>query len=181
MELMQAVMQRRSVRKYQDKAIAEEVLSRVLEAARQAPSWANVQPVRWIKVTSAELKSRLAETLSPGNPSTKAMTQAPVVLGLCYVKGLSGFYQGRPTTSLGEWGMFDAGLAAANLTLAAAAEGLGTVHVGAIDVDAAAKVLQVPEDAQLVELMPIGYPATEGKSPPRKELADLVFTDKYRD
>ena len=180
MDVHEAIQLRRSIRKYLDKPIPPEVLDRVLDAARRAPSWANVQTTRWIVVTDPEIKKQLVTALLPRNPSTAAVQNAPVVLGLCYVKGLSGCYQGQPVTSLGDWGSFDAGLAAANLTLAAKAEGLGTVHVGALNIENTARILQVPDDVQFVELIPLGYPADEGRPTPRKELGELVHREKYR-
>jgi nitroreductase len=180
MEFYESLQKRRSTRKYQELIIPEDVLQRVFEAARRAPSWANSQAVRWVVVRDWKTKSRLAATLSPGNPSTEAITKAPVVLALCYIRNRSGFYKGKPSTPLGDWGMFDAGLAAANLTLAAAAEGLGTVHVGAIDIAAAARELNVPDDVQLVELIPLGYPAQEPTPTNRLDLAKIMFADEYR-
>ena len=180
MDLYEAVKKRFSVRKYKSDPIDDQVLDRVLDAARLAPSWANVQATRYIIVTDQDIKAELATCLTKGNPSTNAITQAPVIIGLCFVKGTSGYYTDQPLTSLeGQWGMFDAGLAAANLTLAAAAEGLGTVHVGALNIEKAAQILEVPEQAQFVELIPLGYPDQEFYSPKRMELAELLFKERY--
>ncbi len=179
MDVHEAIRTRRSIRKYQDRPIPTEVLNRVLEAARVAPSWANVQATRWIVVTDPALKEKLAATLSPRNPSSAAIQQAPVVLGLCYLKNISGCYGGKPVTSLGDWGMFDAGLAAANLTLAAVAEGLGTVHVGALNLEAAAALLQVPSEVQFVELIPLGYPVDQGRPTSRKEMSEITSRERF--
>lgn len=179
MDFYQTLDRRQSVRLYKSNAIPPEVLQRVLDAARRAPSWANTQATRWIVVANPEIKAQLAPCLSPGNPSAKALVQAPVVLALCFLKKRSGFYKGEPTNTLGDWGLFDAGLAAAQLTLAAAAEGLGTVHVGAIHIEMAAETLQVPPDVQLVELIPIGYPEQTPKQTSRLELDQISFHEKY--
>ncbi|NLH50163.1 MAG: nitroreductase [Myxococcales bacterium] len=179
MELSQALEQRCSVRRFKDDPIPPAVLQRVLEAARRAPSWANAQPARWIVVTDPAIKAKLAPCLSPGNPSSAAILKAPVVLALCFVKKRSGYYKGTPSTSLGDWGLFDAGLAAANLSLAAVAEGLGTVHVGAINLELAAETLQVPADVQLVELIPLGYPEQWPNKTTRLELEKIVSHEKY--
>jgi nitroreductase len=180
MDLYQAIQQRCSVRKFEEREIPAEVLQRVFQAAVRAPSWANVQATRWIVVQDAATKARLAETLSPGNPSRAGLANAPVVLALCFLRGRSGFYKGAATTSLGDWGMFDAALAAANLTLAATAEGLGTVHVGALHVELAATILGLPADLQLVELIPLGYPAVPVKPTMRLEVDKIFSYDRYR-
>jgi nitroreductase len=179
MDVHEAIQKRRSIRQYQDRPIPPDVLTRVLEAARRAPSWANVQSARWIVVTDPQRRQELTAALSPRNPATAAFAQAPVVLALCFVKGQSGCYQGQPRTSLGDWGLFDAGLAAANLTLAATAEGLGTVHVGATNIETAARILQIPDSVQFIEFIPLGYPADEGRATPRKELGEIISREKY--
>jgi nitroreductase len=180
MDFYEALDARRSIRKYEQRWIDNDVLHRIFEAARRAPSWANSQAVRWVVVRDAKIQMQLAAALSPGNPSTNAVLNAPVVLGLFFVRGKSGFYKGQATTSLGDWGLFDAGLAAANLTLAAAAEGLGTVHVGAFDHEQAAAVLQAPITAQLVELIPLGYPAHDSVVTARLEMNKVFFENLYR-
>lgn len=180
MDVFEAVEKRFSVRKFKSDPIPPQVLTRVLEAARRAPSWANEQATRYILVTDPQQKALLAQTLTHRNPSSRAIEAAPVLIGLCYVKGASGYYKGKALTSLeGKWGFFDAGLAAAQLTLAAVAEGLGTVHVGALDIEKAAALLDVPDDVQFLELIPLGYPDQAFNSPARKELAELVFAEKY--
>jgi nitroreductase len=76
--------------------------------------------------------------------------------------------------------MFDTGIAMENLALAAHALGLGTVHVGyIIDYKKVAEILELPEGVVAVEMTPLGFPAAEAKAPPRKELAEIVFYEKY--
>lgn len=180
MEFYDAVRKRCSVRKFKTDPIPQDVLDRILEAARWSPSWANVQATRYILVTDPEIKKNLSNCLTEKNPATRAVETAPLVIGLCLVKGESGYYKGKALTSLeGQWGLFDAGLAAAQLTLAAAAEGLGTVHAGALNIEKGTEVLQVPDSAQLVELIPIGYPNQPFSSPKRKDISELVFKDTF--
>ena len=180
MDTYEAIARRFSVRKYKSDPIPEPVLERILEAARRAPSWANAQATRYVVVTDPDLKAALAQCLTERNPATKAVAHAPVVIALCFVQGESGYYKGKALTSLeGQWGLFDAGLAAANLTLAAAAEGLGTVHAGALNLEKAAALLDIPDSAQLLELIPLGYPDQPFASPARKDLKELVFAEKF--
>jgi nitroreductase len=75
--------------------------------------------------------------------------------------------------------MFDTGIAAEHLALAAAAEGLGTVHVGLFDSEAADKLLVLPEDRTTVELIPLGYPESHPPRVERKPLKDFVFKESY--
>ena len=178
-ELMDAIKNRRSIRAYDNKEIPEDVLNQVLEAVRWAPSWANTQCWEIVAVKDPAVKEALQGTLSKGNPSTKAMVEAPVVLVLAGKLQSSGYYKGQATTSIGDWYMFDLGLAAQNLCLAAHGLGLGTVMIGLYDLEKAAKVLGLPEDYQMVALIPIGYAAKPSSAPKRREISEFTRQDKF--
>ena len=180
MEVLEAIKTRRSIRKYQTTPVDEQTVEAVLEAARWAPSWANTQCWRFIVVREEAIKAELAETLTANNPAREAIAKAPVVIVACAELGKSGCYRGEPVTDKGDnWYMFDVALAMQNLALAAHALGLGTVHVGAFDAKKAEAILGVPEGFRVVEMSPLGYPGQEGRVTPRKELAELVFRDRF--
>ena len=180
MEVLEAIRTRRSVRKFSPEPVPEEALRAVLEAARWAPSWANTQCWRIVVVRDPERKKALSETLIPErNPAREAVEKAPVLLAVCGEKGVSGFYKGKPITDKGDWLMFDVALAVQNICLAAHALGLGTVIVGALDHHRASELLGLPDEVELVVLMPLGRPAQEPKTPPRKELSEFVYLDTY--
>ncbi len=178
-ELMQILKGRRSIRNYQNQAVPEEVLNLILEAVQWSPSWANTQCWEVVAVKDPETKNRLQETLSQGNPATRAMVEAPVVLVLCGKQGISGFYKGQVTTKFGDWFMFDLGLATQSLCLAAWNLGLGTVVVGLFDHNRAAAVLSVPEGYELVAMLPLGYPAKQPAAPKRREISEFTHLDKF--
>ncbi len=180
MEVLEAIKTRRSIRKYKATPVDEKALEQVLEAARWAPSWANTQCWRFVIVRDQKVKEQLAETLSTNNPATDAVKNAPAVIVGCAEKGRAGCYHGEPTTDKGGyWYMFDVGLAMENLVLAAHALGLGTVYIGAFDAKKAGEVLGVPEGFCVVAMTPLGYPDQEARVPPRKELAEITFRDKF--
>ena len=179
MDVMSAIRSRRSVRYYKPDAVKEADLQVILEAARWAPSWANTQCWRFVVVRDMATKAKLASTLSPGNPATSAVTEAPVVIAACAQLGKAGHKRGEVSTDKGDWFMFDVALAMQNLTLAAWSLGLGTVHVGLLDAKKAAEILQLPPDIVFVELTPLGYPNEQPKATPRKELSEIVFYDRY--
>lgn len=179
MEVMEAIKGRRSVRKYKPDAVRKEDLQAVLEAARWAPSWSNTQCWRFIVVQEPGMKAKLAGVLTTWNPAAAAIREAPVVVVACAELGRSGIYKGEAVTAKGDWYMFDAGLAMQNLMLAAHSLGLGTVHVGAFDDRKAAEILGVPEGFVVVEMTPLGYPAAEPRAPARKELSELVFSERW--
>jgi len=180
MDTFEAIYSRRSVRQYRDTPVADEVLKKVLEAARWAPSWANTQCTHYVVVKDPETKVGLANCLSKGNPASEAIKHAPVVIVACAELGKSGYYKGVAATDKGEWFMFDVGIAMQNLALAACALGLGTVHVGLIpDSKKVDEVLGLPSGVVSVEMTPLGYPAGDSKAPPRKDMSELVFYEKY--
>ena len=179
MDLMDAIRGRRSIRKYKPDPVPEEVLRTLLEGVRWSPSWANTQCWEVIVVKDQNVKSELAVTLAKTNPALSSMTEAPLVVVLCGKKGVSGFKKGEATTVKGDWLMFDTGIAMQNLCLTAHALGLGTVVVGNFDHKKAEEILGVPQSAEVVAMTPLGYPATEGSAPKRKEPSEFVFYEKY--
>jgi len=180
MDLMEAIYQRRSVRRYKPDPVREEDLNAILDAARWAPSWANTQCWSLVVVRDAGVKAALADTLNPTNPALKSITEAPVVIVACAEVEKSGWKKGEPVTDKGDyWYMFDVALAMQNLVLAAHSLGLATVHVGLFDARRAATVLGLPPGVVCVEMTPLGYADEAPEAPPRKELAEIVFHNSY--
>jgi nitroreductase len=178
-DLMSVVKGRRSIRRFQDKSVPETDLQQILEAIQWSPSWANTQCWEVIVVKEAATKEKLKETLMPKNPAVVGVTEAPVVLALCGKRQSSGFYKGQATTKLGDWFMFDLGIATQSLCLAAHDLGLGTVIVGSLDHDKAKGVLGVGEGYELVALIPVGYPAKDSAAPKRREIREFTHYDKF--
>ena len=180
MDLMEAIRERRSIRKYKSNPVSEEALQKVIEAVRWSPSWANTQCWELIVVRDPNVKSELANTLTATNPARSSMTEAPLVIVLCGKKGISGFKKGEVATVKGDWLMFDTGIAMQTLCLAAHDLGLGTVVVGLFDHKKAEEILGVPQNVEVVAMTPLGYPAAAGGPPKRKELSDFVYYEKYQ-
>jgi nitroreductase len=179
MDLMEAIKERRSIRKYKPDPVSEEALQKVFEAVRWSPSWANTQCWELILVRDPNIKSELANTLTRTNPARSSMTEAPVVIVLCGKKGVSGFKKGEATTVKGDWLMFDTGIAMQSLCLAAHALGLGTVVIGLFDHKKVEEILGLPLNVEVVAMTPLGYPAAQAGAPKRKEVSEFVYYEKY--
>ncbi len=179
METLECIKARKSMRKYKSDPVPLEVLKKVLEALQWAPSWANTQCWEILVVDDAELKVKLQACLPPFNPSFKAMLEAPLVIVVCGRKGRAGFKKGQAMTIHGDWMSFDCGIASEHLCLAARELGLGTVHVGLMDHKKAKETLGLPEDIEVFEFIPLGYPADEFKGPGRKALAEFVHWNSF--
>jgi nitroreductase len=191
MELFEAINSRRSIRKYKADPVDDKKIEAILEAGRWAPSWSNTQCWRFIVVRDAQVKAKIAESLlrfklpdkEIENPATNNIKNVPVVIVVCARMGTSGTAPGTGSgaffTDKGNWYMFDTALAVENMVLAAHGLGLGTVIIGTFDAVKLGKTLNVPEGYQVVTLFPVGVPEQAGKVPPRKELSEIAFKDKW--
>ena len=185
MDTIEAIKNRRSIRKFKSNPVDDKTLEIVLDAARLAPSWANTQCWKFIVIRDNATKASLAEIvqINPNlgsNPAANALRIAPVIVVAIAEKGVSGYFNGKPLTDKGEyWFMFDIALAMQNLTLAATALGLGTVHMGLFDHQKAASILEVPDNYYVVAMTPLGYPEYQPNQRPRKALNEIVFYEKF--
>ncbi|MCI6831802.1 MAG: nitroreductase family protein [Clostridiales bacterium] len=174
MEIIEGIQTRRSVRKFQDKAVPHDVLEQVIAAAAYAPSWKNTQISRYIAIEGRETIDKLAEQYAPFNART--LSTAPLLIAQTCVTKRSGYERdGSFTTDRGAgWEMYDCGIAAQTFCLAAHEAGLGTVILGIFDRPALEKHLHVPEGQELVALIAVGYPDQEPAAPRRKAVSDLL-------
>ncbi|MEA1960086.1 MAG: nitroreductase family protein [Bacillota bacterium] len=179
METRECIKTRRSIRRFTDEPVSDEMLVELLEAFRWSPSWANTQVWEVVVVKDQALKEKLAGCVPEKNPGHKAVLQAPIVFAVCCKLGSSGYKGGELLTDKGDWYMFDAGIASQNLCLAAHDLGLGSVHVGTLNHKVIDELLGLPADIKSVEIIPVGHPAKEGAAPPRKELETFVYADRY--
>lgn len=166
---------RRSIRSFTAQPVSHELIRKIVETASYAPSWKNTQITRYIAV-EGEQKAALAKctSLYPGNGAI--MEQAPMVIAVTAVTKRSGYERdGSFSTPKGTgWQMYDAGAASEAFCLAAYEQGLGTVIMGLFDEADAARVLSLPEDRELVALIPIGYPAENPAAPRRRAVDELL-------
>jgi len=177
--ISEVITSRRSIRRFAPRPVEEEKLARILELARWTPSWGNTQCWEVIAVTDAAMLGRLAKELSPKNPATLALANGPMTLAVCGEKRKSGFYKGEQSTVLGDWLMFDLGLLTQTISLAAHAEGLGSVIVGAFNQQQARELLAVPASHEIVALLPMGYPDHAPSAPRRREAADFTHYGRF--
>ena len=95
MEVMEAIKGRRSIRNYTSRPVDDKTLEIILEAARQAPSWANTQCWRFILVRDKKVKDKLIDTLTrlPNrpNPAARAVKETPVTIVACAELRKSGY------------------------------------------------------------------------------------------
>ncbi|MBR1931909.1 MAG: nitroreductase family protein [Lachnospiraceae bacterium] len=175
MTAKECITGRRSIRSFTEQPISHEVLADIVATASYAPSWKNTQIVRYIAV-EGETKSKLAKCTSAYARNGEIMDNAPMVIAVAIIKGRCGYERdGSFTTDRGDgWQMFDAGVASEAFCLAAHEQGIGSVIMGIFDRKEAAELLELPDDMDLVTLIPIGYPAETPNAPKRKTVEDLL-------
>ena len=165
MDIYEAIRTRKSVRAYLDRPIEEGTLERVLEAARLAPSAGNDQEWRFIVVRDRQTRERIAAE-SARQPF---IGTAPVLLACCAETDGRVMRCGQPAYPI------DVAIAMDHLTLAAAAEGLGTCWIGSFDETLVKQILGIPAGVRVVQLMPLGYPVDPSPVPKsRLELGKIL-------
>jgi len=155
MDFFNVIKTRRSIRSYKPDPIPDQILNRVLDAARVAPSGSNRQPTRLIVIKNRERR----ESLVPLCNGQKFIAEAPVLIAACgnEIRTNRGGYMGKYSV------LIDVAIAMDHLTLAARAVGLGTCWIGSFSNADIKNFLHIPEDKQVVTLTPLGYPSG-GKS-----------------
>lgn len=171
MDVLEAIRTRRSVRKYKNAPIPDEVLNRILEAVRLAPSAKNFQPWKFILIREPELKAKIAAACV----NQTFMAEAPVIVAACGLPEKGYTRMGRYMNS---WPV-DVTIAFEHLVLQAQAEGLGTCWIGAFYEEEVKALLGVPAEVRVLGLTPLGYPDEHPSARPRRPLGDIISREKY--
>ena len=176
MTAKECILGRRSIRRFKADPVSHELLAQIVETASYAPSWKHTQITRYIAI-EGDLKEKIANegtSLYPGNG--RIISGAPVLVAVTVLKNRSGYERdGSFSTPRGDgWQMYDAGVASEAFCLAAYDKGLGTVIMGIIDDDKIADLLNVPQDREVVAVIPVGYPAESPVAPKRKPVEELI-------
>ena len=173
MDIFKVFRDRRSIRKFKETPVALEKIEQILDSARLAPSWKNMQCWRFLVLTEADKREKILAAFPDDNPGKKAIAAAPVVIVVC----------GNPDESDVENGIeyfvADVAIAFEHLCLAAHALGLGTCWMGWYDEKVIKLALGIPDSIRVVGITPLGYPDQEPKPRPRKALAEIAFFEQW--
>jgi len=180
MELHEAIMTRRSVRKFTDYIVTEEEIKQLMHAAQWAPSWSNTQCWEFVIIRDKDLIQKIAGTYSETNPAKKCSESASVLIACCAKSDLPVYRDGVKRTKFDSWYMFDLGIAVQNIWLKAHDLGLGTVVVGLMDHAKCAELLDVKAPYELVCILPVGKPVELKKEGPRRrEITGFMHREKF--
>lgn len=175
MNLVECINTRRSIRKFTEEPVSHEVIEKIVDLAKMAPSWKNTQITRYTVIETKELKDRIAtEATNAFNANT--LNTAAAIVAVSVVKNRCGFERdgSYTTTKKDSWQMFDAGVASQTFCLAAHEYGIGSVIMGIFDYDKVAEIIDLPDTQEMVALIAIGHPAEEPQAPKRKTVEELV-------
>jgi len=164
MDIYEAIQIRKSVRAFLDRDVEDTVLTRILSAARLAPSAKNFQEWRFIVVRDPNTRLQLARAAR----GQKYVGQAPVVLACCAET------DGHVMTCGQLCYPIDLAIAIDHITLSAAAEGLGTCWIGAFFEDQVKEILGISPKIRVVALLPLGYPADPSPVEKRRLPLDAI-------
>ncbi len=169
MTLLDTIRKRYSCRSYQERPIEQEKLDILFEAARLAPSAKNEQDWRFVVVTDKETKRKVAETTNRPNVFEKA----GVIIAACS----NSDYVMRCGQAIGP---IDIAIALEHIALQATELGLATCWIGSFYPEKVRKILGIPDDIAIIELMTVGYPADSPKQPSREPIEKIVCYDKWQ-
>jgi len=168
MDVYDAIRQRRSVRKFEDRPIPDDVLNRVLDAGVLAPTGRNLQEWKYVVVCESNAKKLLADA-----SEQPFLAAAQAIVAVVSLDPDRKMYCGISA------GAVDCAIVIDHMTLAAVAEGLGSCWIGHFDQDKCRQILDVPASAKIIEMLVLGYPADKPSDKKRKTLDELACWEKF--
>ena len=200
MNVDEAIAERRSIRRYRSDPIPDEIVQRLLEAARLAPSSSNLQSWKFKLVSDFETRKRLREMAF----NQRFIEMAPLVIVCCadlfafkerMRRSFELITEGKVRPNLemmmrmavragrGEdreayqiiSAAINVAIAVENIVLEATELGLGTCWVRAFEQDSVAEFLKLPLEVIPIVLLPVGYPAESPAQRPRKSLDEITI------
>lgn len=195
-DLEAVVRRRRMVRAFRREPVDDELLDRLLDLARRAPSAGNTQPWELLVLRGAEVARYWETTLAdPDSFRWQGLLRAPVLV-VPYVrpsayadrysepdKATTGLGDGVDAWSVPYW-WIDGGAAVQNLLLAVTAAGLGACLFGQFEHESAVRnTFGVPADRRALGTIAIGHAAPDepGQSATRArpDLAAIVHRGRW--
>lgn len=194
MKIYNAIISRRTIRKFQQKPIKLSILKKIVNAGRLAPSAGNLQPLEYVIAVDDALRERIfpnlrwAAYIAPeGNPKNNERPVAYIIILV------------NKEISFGSFFKYDVGASAENITLAALEEGIGCCWIGSFNRKKIENILKIPEQHSADLVLALGYPLEnpecyeieKGKSikyykdtsgvlhVPKRKIADITHIDYF--
>ncbi|MCM8829724.1 MAG: nitroreductase family protein [Candidatus Omnitrophica bacterium] len=171
MEFEDVIKTRRSIRRYKKKEIPEDILKKILEGARLAPSGNNRQPWYFIVVRDEAKKRKIAEY----SYNQTFIADADCIIVCCGKKYPNPYEPLKDNCYI-----VDVTIAIDHLILTARNYGIGSCWIGAFYPDPIKKLLGIPGDIDVLMIVPLGYP--EGgfsEASYRKDINEIIFKEEF--
>ena len=167
-EVIDTILSRRSIRKFTEEPVDEEDIRTILEAARWAPSGLNNQPWKFIVIRDKGTMEELAGCTH----YSKIVQNAPLLIAV-YLDTETMYNRTKDIQAIGA--------SIQNMLLACCDLDLGAVWLGEIlnQSNKVNLILNCSDSMELMAVLAIGKASENGKSPSRKELKDLIFSERY--
>jgi nitroreductase len=173
MDLLEAINQRRSIRRYKKQSLPQGAIPKLLDAARLAPSAGNVQPWQFVVVEHPSTKKEIM-TAAFGQIF---LEEAAVVIVVCEDETRAEESYGQRGKTL--YCIQDTAAAIQNILLTAVSMGLGTCWIGAFSEDKVKKVINAPNGIRVVALIPVGYADESPVARPRRPLSEVMVNERF--
>ena len=189
-EVYDAILSRRSIRRFQQKTITLDLLKKFVNAGRLAPSAANLQPLEYFVINEKELCTKIFDTIGWAGyikPKwTPNIEERPVAYIIILSKDIEK-----------QWNIRDTSLSSENIVLTAEAEGIGSCILLNIDKEKIKEILKLPDDLYVDSVIALGYKSEkclvedfvdsvkywrdkdQVLHVPKRKLEDIMHVNKY--
>jgi len=206
MDIYRTILKRRSIRSFQQRKISTKELKRLVNAARVAPSAANMQPLEYFVVTNPDLAKDIfrhlkwAGYIAPkGTPGPDSEPVAYIVILINKNKVAHPMIK-RDETAIRysfKADLRDVGAAAQSIMLLARSKGIGSCWLGAINKQGIRRALAVPKHLDVDSVIALGYPKMVSRVTrfsgsvkyhlnksgvlhvPKRPVKDIIHIDKF--
>jgi nitroreductase len=179
--MQELIASRRSIRKYTDEAVDDDVIEALIESARLAPSGSNTQPWHFIVVRDPAVRQAVAAA----SHDQQWMLTAPVFIA-CVADARARIPGDAPLEIDERSPQFevkqiirDTTIAVEHIVLEAASRGLGTCWIAWFVQKEIRPILGIPADKFLVAILTVGHPAEAPKPRSRKRLDEILHRERW--
>ena len=191
MNIYKVIINRRTIRKFQQRKIKRDILKNCLNAARLAPSAANLQPLEYILIAKKENVAKIfkciqwAGYLKNGAPQKRERPVAYIVI--------------ISNNKINKKPEYDVGLAVGNIIFTAFEKGVATCPIGSLDRSKLFKILNIPKNYSIELAIALGHPKQKSFQEefkgdirywldeknnlhvPKRKLKDIIHQEKFLD
>lgn len=173
-DILELIKTRRNIREFHPRFVDWDKLSRILDAARHAPSCGNLQNWKFVVVINTGQKKQLAEAAL----QQYEIINAAALIVVCAEPEKAERYYGLRGDRL--YTIQNCAAAIQNMLLEAHSLGLGARWIGAFEEEMVKKVLNIPDEIRPQAIIAVGYPKEIPPKPPKMPLESLVYFHAWR-